>query len=142
MAFQLTPGKLGFKLGEVLVGLKSGTLDTPESLKTTEGHLHTLLYAWNPDTLAFEVSTTRGSGGGQEVHVTNLTGTDQAVQLDIASSTVTYIGKAPVGTATGAAGWKVSKLTSNAEGDLAITYADGNASYDNVWDNRAALSYS
>jgi hypothetical protein len=142
MAFQLTPGKLGFKLGEVLVGLKSGTTDTPESLKTTEGQLHTLLYAWNPDTLAFEVSTTGGQGVGQEVYVTNLLGTDQAVRLDTASSTVTYVGKAPVGTAENAAGWKLFRLTSNAEGDLTIEYADGNSAYDNTWAARAALSYS
>jgi hypothetical protein len=55
MTFQLTPGKLGFKLGEVLVGLKEGTTDTPETITSTQNKLHTIGYLWNPDTLAYEV---------------------------------------------------------------------------------------
>lgn len=55
MTFALTPGKLGFKIGEVLVGLSSGTTDTPETISSTQNKLHTLGYMWNPDTLAYEV---------------------------------------------------------------------------------------
>lgn len=40
MTFSLNPGKLGFKLGEVLVGLKRGTLDVPEVVNTTDGGLN------------------------------------------------------------------------------------------------------
>lgn len=36
MTFALTPGKLGFKIGEVLVGLQSGTTDTPETIASTQ----------------------------------------------------------------------------------------------------------
>lgn len=32
MTFALTPGKLGFKIGEVLVGLSSGTTNTPDTM--------------------------------------------------------------------------------------------------------------
>ena len=42
MAVQLNPGQLGSRIGEVLVGLKQGTLDTPEALISTEGSLHVL----------------------------------------------------------------------------------------------------
>jgi hypothetical protein len=62
MSFGLDPGKLGFKLGDVLVGLKSGTTDVPEAVKTDAGRLHTLQYLWNPSTLAFEIATTQGEG--------------------------------------------------------------------------------
>jgi hypothetical protein len=55
MAFGLAPGKLGFKIGEVLVGLQSGTEDVPETISSTQNKLHTLGYMWNPDTLAYEV---------------------------------------------------------------------------------------
>lgn len=55
MTFSLTPGKLGFKLGEVLVGLQSGTTDTPETISSTQNKLQTIPYMWNPDTLAYEV---------------------------------------------------------------------------------------
>jgi hypothetical protein len=55
MTFALTPGKLGFKIGEVLVGLSNGTTDVPETISSTQNKLHTLGYMWNPDTLAYEV---------------------------------------------------------------------------------------
>ena len=136
------PGKLGFRLGDVLVGMKSGTTDTPEALKTDEGRVHTLLYAWDPDTLSWVVTTTRGPGVGQEVYVTNMGGSDLAIRLDVASAAVTSVGKATVGAVTNAAVWKVFKMTTEGDGDLKIEYADGDAAFDNVWDNRASLSYS
>lgn len=52
---------------------------------------------------------------------------------------VTYIGNALPGTATSAASWRIKRIT-DATGD--IVWADGNGNYDNIWDNRAALSYS
>lgn len=55
MAFELTPGKLGFKLGEVLVGLQDGTTDVPETIASTQNKMHVLGYLWNPDTLAYVV---------------------------------------------------------------------------------------
>lgn len=139
MGFKLNPGQLGFKIGEVLVGLKQGTLDTPEALISTEGKLHVLGYAWNPDTLDFEAVTT--SGAGLEVTVTNPSSGPQATRLDVVSDTVTYVGKAPPGTATNAAAWQVYRMTSNAEGDLTIEYADGDGEFDNVWNDRATLTY-
>jgi hypothetical protein len=128
---------LGFKLGEVLVGLQDGTTDTPEAIKTTQGRLQNVLYVWNPSTLAFEVASTdtfAGTGGSAS--------TDEATRVDVVSSTTTYVGKAAVGSATSASVWKIQRLTSNAEGDLTVEYATGAATYLNVWDNRASLSYS
>lgn len=130
MAFALTPGKLGFKLGDVLVGLQDGSTDVPEALKTTGGRAHFLQYLWNPETLAFEVATTRGEA------VTGL-----ALELDEASATVTYVGEAAAGSATSGALWRVKRITTTGA-DLSIKWADGDTSFSNVWDNRAALSYS
>lgn len=141
MAFGLDPGKLGFKLGDVLVGLQEGTTDVPEAVKTREGRLHTLSYAWDSSTLSWVVATSRGAGQGMEVFVTNAAGgTDYNTLLDKASPTVTYVGKAFPGTSTAAALWKIFKL--DATSGLSLKHADGNANFDNVWDNRASLSYS
>jgi hypothetical protein len=61
---------------------------------------------------------------------------------DSSTPTLAYLGKAQVGTATSAAGWQIQKLDFGIDGDVTVTWADGNAGFDNVWDNRASLSYS
>jgi len=61
--------------------------------------------------------------------------------LDEASATITYVGSADPGTAGSSASWSIKRL--NQLGSvLQIQYADGDANFDNIWDNRAALSYS
>lgn len=55
---------------------------------------------------------------------------------------VTYRGDATPGTATSAAAWRVQRLTLQSDGDVEVLFADGNDSYDNIWDNRLSLSYS
>jgi hypothetical protein len=64
-----------------------------------------------------------------------------ALKMDEVSASVTYIGKARIGTATSAASWQIQKL--GVSGTVTtITWADGDASFNNVWDDRAGLSYS
>lgn len=63
-----------------------------------------------------------------------------ATRIDEASSTVMYVGQALTGSATSAAVWKIFKIDSSS--GLIITWADGNSHYDNVYDDRANLSYS
>lgn len=60
--------------------------------------------------------------------------------IDDSASPVTYIGKAIPGSDTADAVWQVRKLDETT--GLVMTYADGNSSYDNVWDDRASLTYS
>jgi hypothetical protein len=55
---------------------------------------------------------------------------------------VTYRGDALPGVLTSAASWRVSRLTTQSDGDIAIIFADGNDNFDNIWDNRLSLSYS
>lgn len=66
---------------------------------------------------------------------------DEATRVDVASSTVTYVGKAIPGTLPANTGWKISRLTSDASGNLTIEFA-GNGDYLFIWDNRASLTYS
>ncbi len=62
-----------------------------------------------------------------------------ATRIDEASATVSYVGKAALGSATSAAAWQIQKLDSTS--GLIVTWADSNADFDNVWDNRASLTY-
>ena len=55
----------------ILVGLLDGTIGTPSPLQVTDNKLKTVNYYWNPNTLAYVVSTGGGDGVGNEVKVTN-----------------------------------------------------------------------
>ena len=58
-------------------------------------------------------------------------------RFEVASTTVTYIGSAVVGSSEGDAVWSITKLVTTAEGDPVSAKVALNA----VWDNRAAEVY-
>jgi hypothetical protein len=64
------------------------------------------------------------------------------IDQDASTPTLAYVGRAFPGSAKSAAVWQIRKLTFGADGDLGTTWADGNAAFDNIWDDRASLSYS
>lgn len=64
---------------------------------------------------------------------------DDNVIIDDTGGTYTYFGFAAPSSATSAARWKIKRLTIATN---VFQLADGNDQYDNVWDNRASLSYS
>ena len=77
--------------------------------------------------------------------LTNTKGVDGrqlSLRLDDAGSGITYVGEASPNAAEGAAVWRIKRLDESVATDLDILWADGNASFDNVWSDRAALSYS
>jgi len=66
---------------------------------------------------------------------------EQAIILDdYTTVNVTYVCKAKIGTLSSVASWQIMKIDEST--GMVITWADGNSSYDNIADNRAALSYS
>jgi len=65
---------------------------------------------------------------------------DYIFRVDQSSGTVIYIGKGSASASTASAVWRISKVDTSSL--LTVTFADGNGNYDNVWDNRASLSYS
>jgi hypothetical protein len=69
------------------------------------------------------------------------TDTTYSIRVDDASSTVTYVGEAQTGSSELSAVWRIKKLTTTGT-VLSIEWADGNQQFDNVWTNRATLSYS
>lgn len=52
-----------------------------------------------------------------------------------------YIGEALPGSATSAAKWRIQRVRT-ATTPVDVLYADGDEHFDNVWDDRASLSYS
>jgi hypothetical protein len=63
----------------------------------------------------------------------------ESIRIDDAG-TYQYFGYATIASDEAAAVWKISRLTS--ANPQALMWADGNADYDNVWDDHATLSYS
>lgn len=51
----------------------------------------------------------------------------------------TYVGEADPGTSEGAAAWRIKRLT---ESEGPLLYADGDSNFNNIWNDRAILSYS
>jgi hypothetical protein len=60
--------------------------------------------------------------------------------LDEAGAGVSYMGEAAPGTGTDEALWRIRRITESA-GDVTVEWADGDSSFDNVWDDRAGLTY-
>ena len=61
------------------------------------------------------------------------------VLLDEVSATLSYIGQARPRSATSAAVWRIKRL--NTSSGVQLLFADGDTFFDNVWDNRASLTY-
>lgn len=92
-------------------------------------------------TSGYDISSTKGADTDKRSLDINIESQkDYTVRVDTVSTTY-YIGRALVGSSESSSVWQVKKIV-DSSGDITITYADGNANYDNVWDNRLSLSYS
>ncbi len=65
-----------------------------------------------------------------------------ALIFDGENSTYNYVGEAPVGSSESSAVWRIYRLTNSGTASIKKEWADGNSNFDNVWTNRASLSYS
>lgn len=61
--------------------------------------------------------------------------------IDEYDSNTTYIGYAGFGAITSDAVWQIKKIVKNGT-VTTISWADGDDRYDNIWNNRTALTYS
>ena len=61
--------------------------------------------------------------------------------IDEADGSTTYIGVTKQGGDTSEAVWQIRKISLNGS-VTSILFADGNDKYDNIWDNRASLTYT
>lgn len=64
-----------------------------------------------------------------------------AYREDDAGAGVKYFGYSLPGTLGSAVGWSIKRETLSGS-DVTVEWADGNLSYDNIWDDRATLTYS
>lgn len=64
-----------------------------------------------------------------------------ATKIDEVSSSLTYIGKADLGSVTSDAVWQIQRISVSST-VTTISWASGNDRFDKIWDNRAALVYS
>lgn len=63
--------------------------------------------------------------------------------VDSGDTLIYYLGRAAVGSGTGSAVWQLQRMTYSATtDDVIVEWADGNSDFDNIFDNREALSYS
>ncbi len=65
----------------------------------------------------------------------------QALEND-SQGKATFIGLAEPGTAKSAAFWQIRKITYSGFSVTDVQFADGDNNFNNVWDDRAGLSYS
>lgn len=64
-----------------------------------------------------------------------------AMRYDEVDETTAYKGEAAPGTVTSDATWRIARYTFTGP-DVTVEFADGDKNFDNIWDNRASLSYS
>jgi hypothetical protein len=68
---------------------------------------------------------------------------DLSLRYDEVDVFTTYSGEAPAGSADSDPKWRIKLVTSGVGGKtIGITWADGNTNFDNVWNDRASLTYS
>jgi hypothetical protein len=65
----------------------------------------------------------------------------KSIRVDEVSTTLTYVGDAAIGISESSAAWRIKRLQTTGT-VLKITWADGNEFYDNVWADRASLTYT
>lgn len=70
------------------------------------------------------------------------TATHRNIIIDQVSDSLIYVGYSDPGVLTGEAKWQIMRLQPGTGASLTLDRADGNCEFDNVWDDRASLSYS
>ena len=79
-------------------------------------------------------------GVNDKVDDATLIGTDRKIdtRIDIASSTVRYIGTAKTGTPTSVRGWKIKRETLSGS-ECICDWANNNPEPEHIWDERTLL---
>jgi len=79
---------------------------------------------------------------GQTLQRLNANNMSLRIEYDGSSNPI-YIGIAAPGTLDGASYWQLRKLTFDGNNNVtSIKYADGDSSFDNIWDSRSDGTYT
>jgi len=66
-----------------------------------------------------------------------------SIRIDYSGISPIFIGEAPPGSLTSAPVWRIRQIVyAPGPNPVQIIWADGDTNFDNIWDNRASLSYS
>ena len=63
-----------------------------------------------------------------------------AIKLDTSQANICYVGYASPSSLSSASSWRIMKVTSSPSA-CDVKWADGNLDFDNIWDDRASLTY-
>lgn len=109
---------------------------TANSILTSLNNKVTITNVGGLDSINVKVTDITLSSDGDSVETRSQA---MATRLDEVSSTLNYVGEAAVGSADSAAVWRIKRITTTGT-VLKIEYAS--SSYNQIWNNRAALTYT
>lgn len=134
IAFEVTEGAaIAFEVTEA-PGIAFETTETVLGFDTVENPL--TFEVGSDETISFEV-TQLIFGSPDDVMPPVY-----AARTDFVTANLAYVGEALPGTLESAPSWRIKRLTLGLDDDVVTEWADGNANFDNVWNDRATLSYS
>lgn len=100
---------------------------------TTQGGPADITGTQSSDKRGMDVYVIGGSLGGGA--------TEYETRVDEPNAATTYVGQAATNSAVGDPVWKIKRILISGT-ETIIEWADGNSNFDNVWNNRASLTYS
>lgn len=65
-----------------------------------------------------------------------------STRVDFINDNLLYKGEAVVGTLNSTSLWRIRRITIGTDGDITEEWANGNANFVNVWNNRISLNYN
>lgn len=86
-----------------------------------------------------EIERAEHDGPSQAKRTTPVTAAVRVAE-NSGDANIEYVGRAPIASATSDNVWQIMKV--DCTSGTVITWADGNDSFDNIWDNRESLTYT
>lgn len=65
-----------------------------------------------------------------------------STRVDFINDNLLYRGEAAVGSSESDPKWRIRRITLGDDGDVTEVWANGNANFTNVWDNRVSITYN
>lgn len=117
------------------------TFDVSELAITFPVIEEALIFTADSDQLTFDLAGIgiQGPAGPPGINEDDIV---YAKRIDWISDTVLYRGEADVGSASSSAVWRIRRITLGDDDDVTEEWANGDAAFDKIWDNRAGFTYS
>lgn len=152
---QGSEGKSGIKGKDGLEGVTgpAGPMGPPGEKGDTPAHkwMGTQIQFQRPDGSwgkLVQLQGPQGHSGGMVGWVAAVANSDgdssvpYSKRVDVVSDNLAYKGQASPGASESDGVWRISRVTTNDEGDIVEEWASGNSHFNKVWDDREDLEYS